>query len=460
VTPSDDAFDDLALARLSRPARLPGGLDRRSFLKLLGAGAGVAAASPLLSTLEAFAAPPVGANQGILVIIMLDGGNDGLNTVVPTGESRYYQLRPGLAISAASALPIASGVGLHPSLGKLKARFDQGDVAIVQGVGYPGPDLSHFSSMDTWMHGWAGGMQSGGPSGWIGRFLDGLPNAANESLYGAVIGTSVPLHMVGRVARASGLPQSISSAFGSDRRDPNDARMFDAMRAFSGGPTGLGQWGDLAAKVEHDTLDLSRKVQPAYAGTFPNTNLGRQMVLAARLINANLGIRAFNTSIGGFDTHSDQPATHAQNLAEIDGAIDAFFTALNGKWRDRVTIMTMSEFGRRPEHNDTLGTDHGTAAPLFLVGSRVKGGIHGSPSLTTSLDSNGNLKYHIDFRQVYATVLDTWLGADSRQVLGSSFANLGLFDGGPTGPGGGGISGRPVEVELLPPLVLKRLAGK
>ena len=328
MTPSEELLDDLALSRLSRPASLPGGLDRRRFLQLMGAGAGAAAmASPLLNALEAFAAPPVAANEGILVLIMLEGGNDGLNTVVPTGESRYYQLRPGLAIPAASALPIGTGVGLHPSFTKLKARFDQGDVAVVQGVGYPNPDLSHFSSMGIWMNGWAGGAQPGGPTGWIGRFLDGLPNAAAESLYGAVIGTSVPLHMVGAVARASGLPENIGGAFGIDRRDPNDVRMFDAMGAFAGGATGLGQWGDLAAKVEHDTLDLSQKIQPAYAGTFPDTNLGRQMVLTARLINANLGVRVFSTSIGGFDTHSDQATGHALNLAEIDGAIDAFFAA-------------------------------------------------------------------------------------------------------------------------------------
>jgi uncharacterized protein (DUF1501 family) len=434
VNSREELLDDLALPRLSRPATLPGGLDRRRFLQLMGAGAGAAAAaSPLLSALEAFAAPPVGANQGILVLIMMEGGNDGLNTLVPTGESRYYQLRPGLAIPAATALPIATGVGLHPSLAKLKTRFDQGDVAVVQGVGYANPDLSHFSSMGIWMNGWAGGAQPGGPTGWIGRFLDGLPNAAAESLYGAVIGTSVPLHMVGSVARASGLPESIGGAFGIDRRDPNDVRMFDAVSAFSGGASGLGQWGDLAAKVEHDTLDLAQKIQPAYGGTFPDTNLGRQLVLTARLINANLGVRVFSTSIGGFDTHSDQAGGHADNLAEIDGAIDAFFAALGTGWRNRVTIMTFSEFGRRPERNDTVGTDHGTAAPLFVVGSRVKGGIYGAPSVTTSLDGNGNLKYHTDFRQVYATVLDTWLGADSKQVLGYSFPNLGLFDGGPGG---------------------------
>ncbi len=438
----DELLDDLALARLSTTGQLPGGLSRRRFLQLVGAGAGVASASPLINALQAFAAPPVGANEGILVLLMCDGGNDGLNTVVPTSDSRYYSLRGNLAIPAAQALPIAAGVGLHPALTRLKARYDRGDVAVVQGVGYPTPDLSHFTSMGIWMNGWAGGSQPNGPTGWIGRHLDRLPNAANESLYGAVIGTSVPLHMNGAVARSSGLPTSIGNAFGIDRRDPSDVRMFNAVGAFADGSTGLGPLGDMVATVEHDTLALSQRIQPAYQGAFPSDGLGRQMTLVARLINADLGVRVFSTSIGGFDTHSDQAGTHTARLASIDAAIEALFANLQSTWQTRVTVMTFSEFGRRPERNDTAGTDHGTAAPLVLVGPNVKGGLYGAPSPTTDLDRNGNLKYHVDFRQVYASVLDSWLGSDSREVLGYSFPNLGLFD---RGPGGGGvpISGRP-----------------
>ena len=428
---NEELFDDLARQRLSVPARLPGGLNRRRFLQLAGAGAGVASLSPMLSSLQAFAAPALGATDGILVLIMMEGGNDGLNTVVPTSESRYYSLRPGLAIPAASALNIAPGFGLHPALAKLKTRYDQGDVAVVQGVGYPNPDLSHFTSMGIWMNGWAGGAQPGGPTGWIGRYIDGLPNAASESLYGVVMGTSVPLHMVGSVGRASGLPQRISGAFGIDRRDASDVRMFDAIGAFSGGATGLGQWGDLTAKVERDTLDLATKIQPAYQGTFPDSRLGRELTLTAKLINTNLGVRVFSTSIGGFDTHSTQAASHAEQLSEIDDALDSFFATLAPTWRNRVTVMTFSEFGRRPERNDDLGTDHGTAAPLFVIGSRVKGGMYGSPARTNDLDQYGNLKHHVDFRQVYATVLDTWLRSDSRQLLGYNFPSLGFFDGGP-----------------------------
>jgi uncharacterized protein (DUF1501 family) len=207
--------------------------------------------------------------------------------------------------------------------------------------------------------------------------------------------------------------------------------MFDALSAFSSGATGLGQWGDLAAKVEHDTLDLAQRIQPAYQGTFPSTDLGRELTLVANLINTNLGIRVFNTNIGGFDTHSGQAGGHASQLGEIDDAVEAFFTALAPVWQNRVTVMTFSEFGRRPEENTDAGTDHGTAAPLFVVGPRVKGGLYGAPSRTNDLDGNGNLKYHVDFRQVYATILDTWLKADSRQVLGYNFGSLNFFDSGP-----------------------------
>jgi uncharacterized protein (DUF1501 family) len=238
--------------------------------------------------------------------------------------------------------------------------------------------------MGIWMNAWSGGAQPGGPTGWIGRYLDGLPNAAAESLLGAVLGTSVPLHMVGAVSRASGLPRSISGAFGIDRSDSSDARMYDAISSFGSGPTGLGQWGDMVAKVEHDTLDLSQRIQPAYKGTFPDDDLGQQLVLCARLINANLGIRVLSTAFGGFDTHSDQPGGHAQLLGQLDNAVGAFYAAISPTFRSRVTLMTFSEFGRRPEDNDTSGTDHGTASVQLLIGDRVAGGLHGAqPSTST-----------------------------------------------------------------------------
>lgn len=444
----DEAFDDMAVRRLPRPATMPGGMSRRRFLQLAGGGAGLAAGAvaltPMIDSLRAYAAPPIGPTDGVLVLVMLDGGNDSLNMVVPNGTPRYYDLRNRIAIPGAQVLPLTSAVGLHPRLTRIKGLYDQGKVAVVRGVGYRPADLSHFTSMGIWMNGWGGGSQPGGPTGWIGRYMDGLPNAASESLYGAVLGSSVPLHMIGSVARASGLPRDIGGAFGIDRSRVEDARMFDAVAAFGAGPTQLGQWGDFIGKTERNTLDLAQRVQPAYAGTFPDSDLGHKLVLAARLINANLGIRVLSVNLGGFDTHSDQPTGHADLMGDLDASVGAFFDTLGAGFTSRVTVMTFSEFGRRPEDNDTSGTDHGTAASHFVIGDRVAGGLHGDPPSLTTLDPYGNVINTVDFRQLYATVLDQWLKADSNQVLGYNFGNLPLFkSGGPGGTSGTGGPGTP-----------------
>jgi uncharacterized protein (DUF1501 family) len=300
--------------------------------------------------------------------------------------------------------------------------------------------------MGIWMNAWSGGAQPGGPTGWIGRYLDGLPNAASESLLGVVIGSSVPLHMVGAQARASGLPRDIGGAFGIDRSEPAVARMFDAVSAFGSGPSQLGPWGDLIAKTERSTLELAQRIQPAYTGAFPESDLGRKLVLCARLVNANLGIRVLSTGFGGFDTHSDQPAWHADLMTDLDTSIEAFFAALSPTFRSRVTLMTFSEFGRRPEDNDTNGTDHGTSSVAFVVGDRVNGGLHGGQPSLTNFDDWGNLRHTVDFRQLYATMLDQWLGADSHEVLGYNFGGLPLIAaGGPGGTGTGAPPGRPVR---------------
>jgi uncharacterized protein (DUF1501 family) len=441
----DDAFDDLALQRLSVPATAPGRMSRRRFLQLTGGGVGLAAAASaggsMFDSLRAFAAPAIGPTDGVLVLVMLDGGNDALNMVVPNGTPRYYELRNRIAIPGNQVLPLTTSTGLHPRLTRIKQMYDQGKVAVVRGVGYRPADLSHFTSMGIWMNGWGGGSQPGGPTGWIGRYMDGLPNAASESLYGVVLGSSVPLHMIGSAARASGLPRDIGGAFGIDRSHVEDARMFDAVAAFGGGPTGLGPWGDLIGKTERNTLDLAQRVQPAYQGTFPESDLGHKLVLAARLINANLGIRVISVNLGGFDTHSDQPTGHADLMGDLDTSVGAFFDTLGASFKSRVSLMTFSEFGRRPEDNDTSGTDHGTAAAHFVIGDRVAGGLVGDAPSLTALDGNGNLVNTVDFRQLYATVIDKWLKADSQQVLGYNFGTLPLFKTG--GPGGTSGTGTP-----------------
>ncbi len=360
---------------------------RRRFMQYGAVGTGVVAVSPYLTKLRAFAAPPVAENEGILVTINLAGGNDGLNMVIPYADPQYAHLRSSLRVT--NSLPIGGGLGLHPALPKLKARFDQGKVAVVRGVGYQPPDLSHFTSGDIWMHGWGG---SGAvTSGWAGRFLDRLPNAAHESLYGVSLHGNVSEHLQGDVAHPSSLPLDIGGAFGIDRTDPSDARMFDALAGLGSGASGLDSLGDLYDQTESDLMMLTQRIRPAYGFPDQPNDLQQQLVLAAHLINANLGIRVFDTEIDGFDTHSDERDWHATLLGRIDNAIAAFFATLSPKWLPNVAMMTFSEFGRRPEENGDGGTDHGTAAPHFVIGDHVRGGLHGTQPSLTNLDRRREL---------------------------------------------------------------------
>jgi uncharacterized protein (DUF1501 family) len=415
---------------LSTPPLIAHPFPRRRFLQFGAMSFGAAALTPYLSHLQAFAAPPVKSDEGILVVVQLGGGNDGLNTLVPTGTSRYYTLRGSIAIPAADALPVGTGFGLHPSLVKLKSRFDAGDVAIVRGAGYQPPDLSHFTSTDLWTQGWGG--SGSATTGWLGRFLDGLPGSDDESLYGVSLHGSIPRHLTGAVAKPSALPLGIDDAFGIDREDPSDVRMYDAFASFGDTTSGLGAMGDLYGDAAAALMELCQRVKPAYGFTGPSSDIGRQLALAAHLVNANLGIRVFTTSFGSFDTHADQPWQHAQLLAELDEGIEAFFAALAPAWRGRCALVTFSEFGRRPEANGDYGTDHGTASVMFVVGEHVKGGLHGAQPSLTDLDASGNLKPAVDFRSVYATLLAKWLKADDHEVLGKTYSQLDLFRQGPT----------------------------
>ncbi|HYL51672.1 MAG TPA: DUF1501 domain-containing protein, partial [Acidimicrobiia bacterium] len=408
-------------------------LSRRRFIQFGAMGAGAVAVTPYLSRLEAFAAPPVANDQGILVTIQLSGGNDGLNMLVPAADATYAALRPTLKVT--NGLSIGSGFALHPSLAKTKARYDQGNVAIVRGVGYQPPDLSHFSSTDIWMHGWGG---SGTPTtGWVGRFLDGLPNTTQESLYGVSLHGSVNPHLNGVVAHPSSLPLSIGDAFGIDRSDASYARMFDAVASYGDAPSGLGPLGDAYDTTAMELMQLTQRIRPAYSFPAQDTDIGQQLVLAAHLVNANLGIRVIDTSMGGFDTHSGQAAFHTQLLAKLDAAIDAFFATLAPRWRGQVAVMTFSEFGRRPDENGDGGTDHGAASSLLVIGDHVRGGLHGTQPSLTDLDEDGDLKPSVDFRAVYASVLGTWLRADDRAVLGATYSPLSLFSSPPSAPPAG-----------------------
>ena len=422
----DPEFSEI-LARLSRAEPLTAAtLSRRRFLVGSAlATAGVAlASSNLFADAErtAWAAPPIGDNDGVLLLVMLGGGNDALNTVVKATHPTYLAKRPSIALAPESVLPIANGMGLHPSLTKLKARYDLGQVAVIPDAGYQPPNLSHFSSTKLWFTA-SGSEQT--PTGWLGRWLDGLPGAT-DAFHALTISGSVPLSLIGaqRAATAIGL-----SAFdlGLGKGDAGRRAYLD-VRAQNEGRTGLAA---SVAAANGRVIDLADTTEPMYTPSLTGASIVKQLELSARLINANLGVRVLNTAFGSFDTHANQLAAHAARLTELDDAIARFFTVLEAKWADRVTIVVFSEFGRTLGENKSLGTDHGAAGPMFVIGNGVKGGVHGAHPLDGPIDSNGRLRGATDFRKVYAQVLDRWLAADSRQVLGATYSGLDLFRVGP-----------------------------
>jgi uncharacterized protein (DUF1501 family) len=371
---------------------------------------------------KAWSAAPIGPTEGVLVVVHMQGGNDGFDTLVPTGNSIYAANRGAMAISSAAALDIGGGFGLHPNLTYLKRRWDAGQLAVVQGVGYPGYDLSHFSSAALWMQGQA----TAGPpdTGWLGRWLDGH-GASPDAFHAITIGSSVPLHLIGASRRATGLGE-YPSEFGVST-SAIDIAMFNALRNMAGGASPSGPWADAIAAMGRQMVDVNVAAAPAYLGPQASTSIGRQLRIAARLVNADLGIRVVNVSADGYDTHANQPTLHGDLMRELDDALNDFYALITPRFSGRVAVMTFSEFGRQLPKNDSNGTDHGTASVMMLLGDRVRGGLHGTAPDLGHFVGWEQIGYTTDFRSVYAAVLDRWLGADSAAVLGAHYDAPNLF---------------------------------
>ena len=416
VRPTDA---DIALAQLSTAGGCEG-VARRRFLQGALATGGALGMMPGVFDSIAAAATPLGPTDRVLVTVFLNGGNDHLNTIIPADNGAYRAARGGLAVAVDATHSVGNGLYLHPNLSRLRARFGAGQVALIEGVGEASDDHSHFTSTATWF---AGIPALPNPTGWLGRFGDGM---GLEGVGMVNIGWGgIPMLLRGRQASAVGLPPN-GSLFGAERAEAWERYAIEAVAEFGGGGIG-GAWGDAIGSSLRDAVDTAQEIQPAYTDGLAEEGLARELGLAAEVINLDLGTRIVSVSLGGFDSHDGQRPGHDELLAELDAGIDAFFTRLSPAFAGRTGMLVFSEFGRRVEANNSAGTDHGTAGAMMFISPRAAGGHHGQQPSLTNLDWRGDMHHHVDFRSVYATLLDEWLDADAREVLGATYSPLGII---------------------------------
>jgi uncharacterized protein (DUF1501 family) len=439
---------------------------RRSFLRSTALGGALTSTVPsffaatfdrLHAEAEGSAiAPTTGRDAPILVVLQLAGGNDGLNTVVPYADDAYHRVRPKLALKPGAVLKLNEQFGLHPALKGLRSLHDDGRLAIVHGIGYPNPNRSHFRSTDIWMT--AADSDRVESLGWIGRYFDHACNGA-DPVVGLAVGRQNPLAFAARKPAGVAVDNTESyryvdhdlpeegesdSAGGEGfyrRMNGEDGPAMSGSAENTGGTIGAvggsspsGSPLDYLERTALDAQVSSDQIRRLSARTrnearYPETRLARDFQLVARLIAGGLSTRVYFVSQGGYDTHTNQAATHQRLLTEMGEAVHAFQSDLKALGQQqRVLLMTFSEFGRRVSENGSAGTDHGAAAPLFLIGDQVRPGFHGTaPSLASADLQNGDLRFQTDFRCVYAAILDRWMRTSSASILGRQFEPTQLF---------------------------------
>lgn len=374
--------------------------------------------------LKAFERPEaVPPGNKVVVVLQLSGGNDGLNTVIPVRNDIYYAARPQIGIERTAALALGDEAGLHPALTGFKAMYDEGELAVLNSVGYPNPDRSHFRSMDIWHT--ASNSKEYWNTGWIGRYLDAQCRGCDKPTQALEVDDVLSLALKGHDVKGLALKDPKKLAALSQDKFLRDLIKSEASHEET--PV------DYLYKTMAETISSANyifqksRLHPASA-PYPSTEIGQRLKTIASLIFSDINTRIYYVSLGSFDTHVNQEAQQSRLFTEMNAAVSAFVKNLkaNGRFED-VLLMSFSEFGRRLKQNASGGTDHGTANNMFFVSGalREKGLVNGLPDLNDLKD--GDLQYKIDFKQVYATVLAKWLGVDSEAILGAKYEPLGLI---------------------------------
>lgn len=388
-----------------------------------------------------------GKDNTILVVLQMAGGNDGINTVVPYSSDFYHKARPKLGLSAQEILKLNEEIGFHGSMTGFKNLYDAGHLAVVQGVGYPNPNRSHFRSTEIWQT--ASDSDKNEKYGWVGRYFDSCCAGADPTV-GVVVGNQLPQSFY--AAKPKGIcfnnPANYrymaNGQVETTYEKLNDVEMAQEISTNdnSGGTIGMlaaaqpmtgGKAVDFIERTALDAQMSSEKIRGIAdkvqnQAVYPGSQLGNSLKLVAKLIGGGLPTRIYYVSQGGYDTHTGQVGRQKQLLQDLGDSTKAFVDDLKAQNNlQRVLVMTFSEFGRRVSENANGGTDHGAAAPMFVIGNKVKAGLLGKyPSLAPQDLFEGDIKYNIDFRSVYAGVLEQWLKTKSAPILGRQFPALQL----------------------------------
>lgn len=380
-------------------------MKRREFLS------SAAAASALCWVPRAALAQAQVDYQKTLILVELKGGNDGLNTVIPYADARYAELRPRIAVARDQVLQLDQTAGLHPSLAPLMPLWQAGELAVVRGVGYPSANLSHFRSIEIWDT--ASRSSEYLQNGWLTRAFTQAPVPKSFAADAVVVGSPELGPFTGTGTRAIAL---------------TNTEQF-LQRAKLAAPAGQANNTALShiLRVEQDIVQAAAGLTAnhTFKTAFPQTGFGNAIRTAAQAVASQAGVAAIKVSLNGFDTHSGQPATHARLLKDLADGLAALKLVLMelGRW-ERSLVVTYSEFGRRARENGSSGTDHGTASSHFVLGGRAKGGLIGPAPDLNQLDGNGNLPFAVDFRDIYATVLERWWGMNATTALRGKFTPL------------------------------------